>query len=177
MSISNSIRAQIPPIHPEGYPSIGAFAFASLILFWVWSPLGWIGSVLTLFGIFIFRRFMAERSIAYVVGFLVVTGLVLSAPTVGMYYGLHQWTAALTDGAVGARTIMLVNTTLAAPLGQVAMIPMLAWIARSAPAKDDCYGNCLRKISCCLSAEPWVVWLWRSARCSWFGRPGCTLFP
>jgi hypothetical protein len=50
-----------------------------------------------------------------------------------MYYGLHEWTSALTDGAVGARTIMLVNTSFAAPLGQVAMIPMLAWIARSAP--------------------------------------------
>ena len=47
MSISNSVRAQIPPIHPEGYPFIGAFAFASLILFWVWSPLGWIGTALT----------------------------------------------------------------------------------------------------------------------------------
>ena len=92
------------------------------------------GSVLTLFGIFIFRRFMADHSIAYVVGFLAITGLVLSLPTVGMYYGLHQWTASLTDGAVGARTIALVNTTLASPLGQVAMIPMLAWIARSAPA-------------------------------------------
>jgi hypothetical protein len=98
------------------------------------SVLDLIGSVLTLFGIFIFRRFMAERSIAYVVGFLAITGAVLSAPTVGMYYGLHEWTSALTDGAIGARTIMLVNTTLASPLGQVAMIPMLAWIARSAPA-------------------------------------------
>lgn len=92
------------------------------------------GSVLTLFGIFIFRRFMADHSIAYVVGFLAITGLVLSLPTVGMYYGLHQWTASLTDGAVGSRTIAMVNTTLASPLGQVAMIPMLAWIARSAPA-------------------------------------------
>ncbi len=98
------------------------------------SVLDLIGSVLTLLGIFVFRRFMAERSIAYVVGFLAVTGMVLSAPTVGMYYGLHNWTSALTDGAVGARTIMLVNTSLASPLGQVAMIPMLAWIARSAPA-------------------------------------------
>jgi hypothetical protein len=98
------------------------------------SVLDLIGSALTLFGIFVFRRFMAERSIAYVVGFLAITGMVLSAPTVGMYYGLHQWTSALTDGAVGARTIMMVNTTLASPLGQVAMIPMLAWIARSAPA-------------------------------------------
>jgi len=28
MSITNSIRAQIPPIHPEGYPFIGGFALA-----------------------------------------------------------------------------------------------------------------------------------------------------
>ena len=98
------------------------------------STLGLIGNVLTLFGIFIFRRFMADHSIAYVVGFLAITSAVLSLPTVGMYYGLHEWTSAMTNGAVGARTIALVDTSLAAPLGQVAMIPMLAWIARSAPA-------------------------------------------
>ena len=44
MSIANSIRAQIPPIHPEGYPFIGGFALVSLILFWIWTPLGWIGT-------------------------------------------------------------------------------------------------------------------------------------
>lgn len=55
MSIANSIRAQIPPIHPEGYPFIGAFAFASLILFWIWSPLGWIGVALTVWCALFFR--------------------------------------------------------------------------------------------------------------------------
>ena len=30
MSIANSIRAQIPPIHPEGYPFIGGFALATI---------------------------------------------------------------------------------------------------------------------------------------------------
>src|SRR5439155_417481 len=45
MSIANSIRAQIPPIHPEGYPFIGGFALASLILFWIWTPLGRFGVV------------------------------------------------------------------------------------------------------------------------------------
>jgi phosphatidylserine decarboxylase len=55
MSIANSIRAQIPPIHPEGYPFIGAFAFASLILFWIWSPLGWIGVLLTVWCALFFR--------------------------------------------------------------------------------------------------------------------------
>jgi len=55
MSIANSIRAQIPPIHPEGYPFIGAFALASLVLFWLWTPLGWIGVVLTIWCTLFFR--------------------------------------------------------------------------------------------------------------------------
>jgi hypothetical protein len=35
---------------------------------------------------------------------------------------------------VDARFIVLMNTALESPLGQIAMIPMLAWIANSAPA-------------------------------------------
>jgi phosphatidylserine decarboxylase len=55
MSIANSVRAQIPPIHQEGYPFIGAFALASLILFWIWTPLGWIGCLLTVWCALFFR--------------------------------------------------------------------------------------------------------------------------
>jgi hypothetical protein len=51
-----------------------------------------------------------------------------------MYYGLHEWTARLTGGVVDARFIALIDTALESPLGQIAMIPMLAWIANSAPA-------------------------------------------
>lgn len=93
-----------------------------------------VSSTLTLAGMFIFRRFMAERSIAYVIGFLTVIGTTLALPIIGMYYGLHAWTAALTGGVVDARFIVLVDTALESPLGQIAMIPMLAWIANSAPA-------------------------------------------
>ena len=98
------------------------------------SVLDLIGSTLTLAGMFIFRRFMAERSIAYVIGFLTLLGFLLSLPMVSMYYGLHEWTAARTGGVVDARFIALVNTALESPLGQISMIPMLAWIANSAPA-------------------------------------------
>jgi len=94
-----------------------------------------IASGLTLFGIVIFRRFMAERSIAYIVGALTVVGSILTLPEIGMYYGLHHWTAAMTNGVVDARFIALIDTALESPLGQIAMIPMLAWIANSAPAK------------------------------------------
>ena len=94
-----------------------------------------ISSVLTLAGMFVFRRFMAERPITYIVGFLTVIGTLLTLPTLGMYYGLHLWTAAHTGGVVDARFIALVDTALESPLGQIAMIPMLAWIANSAPER------------------------------------------
>jgi len=55
MSIVDSIRKQIVPIHPEGYVFIGGFALASLILFWLWTPLGWIGTLLTAWCAYFFR--------------------------------------------------------------------------------------------------------------------------
>ena len=55
MSIVASIRQQMVPISPEGYPFIGAFAVVSLFLFWLWTPLGWIGTVLTLWCVYFFR--------------------------------------------------------------------------------------------------------------------------
>ncbi|MGH6789081.1 MAG: phosphatidylserine decarboxylase [Pseudolabrys sp.] len=55
MSIANSIRAQMAPITPEGYPFIGAFALISLILFWLWPPLGWLGVILTVWCTYFFR--------------------------------------------------------------------------------------------------------------------------
>ena len=55
MSIVASIRSQLVPVHREGYPFIGAFALASLILFLVWAPLGWIGTVLTVWCALFFR--------------------------------------------------------------------------------------------------------------------------
>jgi phosphatidylserine decarboxylase len=55
MSIIDSIRSQISPLHPAGYPFVGGFAAASLILFWVWSPLGWLGTVATLWCAYFFR--------------------------------------------------------------------------------------------------------------------------
>ncbi len=99
------------------------------------SVLSLIGAGLTLFGMFIFRRFMAEKSIAYIVVFLTIVSTILTLPIVGMYYGLHEWTSALTGGVVDARFIALVDTALESPLGQIAMIPMLAWIANSAPSQ------------------------------------------
>jgi phosphatidylserine decarboxylase len=55
MSVINSIRSQLSPIHPQGYPFIGGFALASLILFLVWTPLGWLGTLATAWCAYFFR--------------------------------------------------------------------------------------------------------------------------
>jgi phosphatidylserine decarboxylase len=55
MSVLASIRSQIAPVNSEGYPFIGTFALASLVLMWLWSPLGWLGVVLTLWCVYFFR--------------------------------------------------------------------------------------------------------------------------
>jgi phosphatidylserine decarboxylase len=55
MSVVGSIRRQIVPVHREGLPFIGAFALASLVLFWISSPLGWIGTGLTVWCALFFR--------------------------------------------------------------------------------------------------------------------------
>src|SRR6202051_2812788 len=55
MSVFNSIRSQLAPIHPQGYPFVGSFALASIVLFWLWPPFGWLGTVATLWCAYFFR--------------------------------------------------------------------------------------------------------------------------
>jgi phosphatidylserine decarboxylase len=45
----------IKPMHKEGIPFVAAFAAASLVLFWIWDPLGWIGLGLTVWCYYFFR--------------------------------------------------------------------------------------------------------------------------
>jgi len=94
-----------------------------------------ISSGLALFGMIAFRRFMAEHSIAYIVGALTIAATLLMLPDIAMYYGFHHWTSRMTNGVVDARFIAVIDTAIESPLGQIAMVPMLAWIANSAPDK------------------------------------------
>lgn len=55
MSIAESIRNTFVPIHREGWPFIAAFFVVSVIFGWLWSPLFWIGLVLTAWCTYFFR--------------------------------------------------------------------------------------------------------------------------
>ncbi len=98
------------------------------------SVLSLIASVLTLVGIILLRPFMANNSIARIIVILSFAGAILFLPSVGMYYGFHNWTSSITNGVVDAKFIAILNTALESPLGQVSMIPLLAWIAKNAPS-------------------------------------------
>ena len=92
-----------------------------------------ITSFLTLAGMIVLRPLMARRSIVYIVVLLTAAAGLLAIPNIALYYGVHNWTAPMTGGLVDARFIAVIDTAIESPLGQVAMIPMLAWIARNAP--------------------------------------------
>jgi hypothetical protein len=90
-----------------------------------------VSSILAIIGMFALRGWMSRRPIPYLVVFLSVYSTVMIMPFIGMFYGLHEWTEKVFG--FGARTIAIIDTMADSPLGQVAMIPMLAWIAREAP--------------------------------------------
>ncbi len=90
-----------------------------------------ISSILAIVGLLALRSWMIRRPIPYLVVFLSIYNAVMMLPFVGMYYGLHEWTEA--NLGFGAHTIAIIDTMADSPLGQVIMVPMLAWIAREAP--------------------------------------------
>ena len=92
-----------------------------------------LASMVTLLGIAVYRRYFSDLSIAYIIVALTVLQTLMTLPNIALYYGVHEWTAAMTNGLVDAKFIAIMDTALESPLGQIAMIPMLAWIAQSAP--------------------------------------------
>jgi len=90
-----------------------------------------ISALLAIGGMVALRSWMGRHPVPYLVVFLSVYQTIMILPFIGMYFGLHVWTDA--HFGFGARTIAIIDTMADSPLGQVAMIPMLAWIAKEAP--------------------------------------------
>lgn len=72
---------------------------------------------------FIFRRFMAERSIAYVVGCLTIVGTLLSLPIVGMYY--HDLKIPADYSHLGELLVAQMLLGIALPFGAILAVRAL----------------------------------------------------
>ena len=55
------LKTFLKPMHPEGYRFVAIFAAITLVLFWIWDPLGWLGLGATIWCYYFFRD--PERSI------------------------------------------------------------------------------------------------------------------
>lgn len=51
----DTLRSVLVPIHREGWKFIAIFAVATLVLFWIAEPLGWLGVILTCWCAYFFR--------------------------------------------------------------------------------------------------------------------------
>jgi phosphatidylserine decarboxylase len=49
------LKHVLAPIHAEGWRFITIFAVVTLVFFWLWQPLGWLGVVATLWCVYFFR--------------------------------------------------------------------------------------------------------------------------
>lgn len=94
--------------------------------------LGQLGTGLAIAGIWFGSGFVTRRPVTLVLALLTVVGTLLSLPTIGLYYGLADWTQA--HFGIGARTIAVIDTSVSSPFNQLSMIPMLTLIAIHAPA-------------------------------------------
>lgn len=59
----------VKPMHPEGIKFVAIFAAVTLLLFWLWEPLGWLGVGLTVWCYYFFRD--PKRSVPVNAGLLV----------------------------------------------------------------------------------------------------------
>ena len=51
----NMLDTFLKPMHPEGWRFVAIFGAVTLVLFWLWEPLGWIGLGLTVWCYYFFR--------------------------------------------------------------------------------------------------------------------------
>jgi hypothetical protein len=90
------------------------------------------GAVIAIIAMWVLAKQITEYSVARVLFFIAVAGSILSLPSVGLYYGLQNWTEQMFG--FGARTIAIVDVVATSPFAQLSMVPLLTLTAYYAPA-------------------------------------------
>jgi hypothetical protein len=84
-------------------------------------------AIIAIAALWLFSKQLTEYSVTSVLFWLAIAGALLSLPTIGLFYGLQDWTEAAFG--LGARSIAIINVATTSPLTELSMIPLLALIA------------------------------------------------
>ena len=90
------------------------------------------GAVLAIIAMWVFAKQLTEYSVTKTLLWIAVIGSILSLPSIGLYFGLHEWTERVFG--FGARSIAVIDTAASSPFAQLSMIPLLTQTAFYAPA-------------------------------------------
>ncbi len=90
------------------------------------------GAIIAIIAMWIFAKQLTEYSVTKTLFWIAVIGTILSLPSIGLYFGLHEWTERVFG--FGARSIAIIDTAAASPFAQLSMIPLLTLTAFYAPA-------------------------------------------
>jgi hypothetical protein len=93
--------------------------------------LGQTGAVIAIIAMWFLAKQITQYSVAWVLFWIAVVGSILSLPSIGLYFGLHEWTERMFG--FGARTIAIVDVVATSPFAQLSMIPLLTLTAYYAP--------------------------------------------
>lgn len=86
-----------------------------------------VSNVSALIVLWLLSDLISKSNIKVVMSVLVGLATILSLPTIGVYYGFHEIIG------LSAKSVVLVDSTLMAPLGSLSMIPLGILIAKNAP--------------------------------------------
>ena len=131
------LRSVLVPIAREGWPFIGGFAVAALLLFWLYAPLGWLAPVLTAWCVYFFRD--PDRVVP------LRPGLVVS-PADGMVQAIERAVPPAELG-MGTQSRARISIFLNVFDVHVNRVPASGTVARVAYAKGKFFNASLDKAS------------------------------
>src|SRR5262249_24567320 len=86
-----------------------------------------ITAIVSIVALWVLSKQLTEYSVPTLLFWLAIVGTVLSLPSIGLFYGLADWTQATLG--FGARPIALFNVATSAPFVELSMVPLLTLIA------------------------------------------------
>ena len=57
-----------------------------------------VSSILSLVGLMVFRKPIVERPVSFTLFWVVIAGTILYLPTIGLFYGVNEWSPGMSPG-------------------------------------------------------------------------------